>query len=1265
MEIGKIYGVEAISQSLRSISFLTYNNNEKMGSTAYLLVLVSIIAFNLAYSDELTALRELYDSTGGPSWKNSKGWNGTNPCQGFYGVTCGGDGRVKTIDLKSNNLVGSIPDSIGELKMMTDLALGDNLLSGAIPRSISQCNELLRLSLTSNRLSGTLPDFPPSLSLLAVDENSIGGPIPDSLANLEGLVTLALTDNRLTSFPTSLSKLGSLAGIYMSNNPITADLGVILPQLTGVTSFFAENCNLTGNFPDISGLKSITRLYLNNNFISGELPSNIGSSSILSRFRLGNNRMSGFIPASISNLKSITELDLSGNFFRGVEGAVRPSSLSSCSMGNNLMRCPIPSWASTCLAVCDVTSNATVDPTNVLSEMQRIFQQKSTVFNIILTPGTYNSIGLSINRNGYEVVRLLSRTSESVLFTSTPVTVSNVNQFYIDGIQMTESSVTLSKISTVYISKSKFTGSSTINLATQIGSASVILSQFSEGNLKEMISVRGTMQNLTVGMCDFTRNSVTSISVTSEVQSINLYSLKFSYNGGTNVLITGRNPQFSLSSSDFSNNFASNLDISNSNSVYISSSTFTSNSNFSAVVFRSGVNQVRIINSKWTSNSRGGISLDSSSFLSLFQTESSDFVGNYGAIRVDGICSSFSVSYSTFANNFGESDGGAIYLSSSSFSSFNSVSFDGNTAARGGAIFSQGNSMMQNVQFRNNSAQTGGALHLLVSGNCQLVLCNFDANRAEKEGGGMFLETSESILVSDAKREVKFIEMKQVSFSNNYAANTGGGIRIYNVHGGSAQVIISDSSLFKNSASQGSSISINGSFSLSSTTFKDNSNPQNSIAVLSNGNIVMGDGNQFGDNSIWVSSEALETKFSYSSAVPVVCQSGVIVPNQDGFKVCGDAVVSNKENGENTNIIPIAVGAAVGGVVLLFLIAVVAFIVLKRKNRSRGQPSFNFTLDMSQIAKEVVIDENDLKNIERVGEGAFGVVSKADWRKLQVAVKQMNYESSMGEKELRDFLAEVNLLHGLRSHPNVVLFIGIVIPPQTLSLVTEFCHGGSLYKYLQLHHKTTSMEQMKMWITGIALGLLHLHSEGIIHRDLAARNVLLTKNLDAKVCDFGLSRKQLSADDSGKTVSDVGPIKWMPPEAIKEQIYGPKTDVYSFGILIFEILSGEEPYQGIPPLQVAVSVSTQGIRPTLPPSVDPTSSLAKLMCRCWNTDPAQRPSFVDICEQLTSKTPVDTVRTLQVSQSQLARARDGAEIVYSSILAPQLSEAQTLYSNNV
>jgi len=252
--------------------------------------------------------------------------------------------------------------------------------------------------------------------------------------------------------------------------------------------------------------------------------------------------------------------------------------------------------------------------------------------------------------------------------------------------------------------------------------------------------------------------------------------------------------------------------------------------------------------------------------------------------------------------------------------------------------------------------------------------------------------------------------------------------------------------------------------------------------------------------------------------------------------------------------------------------------------------------------------EFDIKKI--IAEGMFGTVYLAEFKNRMVAIKQLSKED-ISEKDIEEFLAEAEIMRKLPVHPNVVLFLGITLPPDSLSIITDFCEGGSLSTYLDKNPKL-SMSLKIQFIRDIAKGMLHLHcgipNLEVIHRDLAARNILL-KNGIALISDFGMSRLKSSSENIKQSVQSIGPLKWMSPESMYERVYSTKSDVFSFAVVMYEIITQEAPWKDLDPLKACDKVG-KGHRMSIP-SFCPVP-LVILIERCWAHNPKDRPNFVEI-----------------------------------------------------
>jgi predicted Ser/Thr protein kinase len=267
--------------------------------------------------------------------------------------------------------------------------------------------------------------------------------------------------------------------------------------------------------------------------------------------------------------------------------------------------------------------------------------------------------------------------------------------------------------------------------------------------------------------------------------------------------------------------------------------------------------------------------------------------------------------------------------------------------------------------------------------------------------------------------------------------------------------------------------------------------------------------------------------------------------------------------------------------------------------------TLNSTNRSRTVDDRMDIPYSELKFVREIGAGAFGKVFLGEWQKTRVALKISSISSS------EEFIREAELLITLRPHPNVVQILGISADGVNIVMIMEFCDGGSL-DTLVFKNKIDMKDKIHH-LSGIAKGIYHLHKNKIVHRDLAARNILLSRG-EAKISDFGMSRKLQEATAHGTTKATVGPIRWMAPESLRSAKYSTKSDVWSFGILCWEVLSGEEPHTKSDPLTVGVAIRDQGLTPEINNDWDP--ALISLMKDCWKVDPDQRPEFDEICERL-------------------------------------------------
>jgi serine/threonine protein kinase len=274
---------------------------------------------------------------------------------------------------------------------------------------------------------------------------------------------------------------------------------------------------------------------------------------------------------------------------------------------------------------------------------------------------------------------------------------------------------------------------------------------------------------------------------------------------------------------------------------------------------------------------------------------------------------------------------------------------------------------------------------------------------------------------------------------------------------------------------------------------------------------------------------------------------------------------------------------------------------IDRTNRSRG----------SQIADgaDWELDPSELELLDEIGRGDFAVVHKARLHGAIVAVKTLRpHDDGLTEGEYAAFKKEARVMTTVAAHANIVRLLGVCTSdPAHFHIVTEFCDGGSLRDRLVADHKARTLDvgQLVRWALECASGVLHLHQSNIVHRDLAARNLLLQGGV-VKVADFGLSRN--AVEDGNTTKTDTGPLKYMAPESLAEQTYSAKSDVWSYGVVLWELFSGGKmPFEKMTPAQVAMGVVMDRLRLERPRKCP--DDVYAVMLECWTDAPPDRPSM--------------------------------------------------------
>jgi len=322
----------------------------------------------------------------------------------------------------------------------------------------------------------------------------------------------------------------------------------------------------------------------------------------------------------------------------------------------------------------------------------------------------------------------------------------------------------------------------------------------------------------------------------------------------------------------------------------------------------------------------------------------------------------------------------------------------------------------------------------------------------------------------------------------------------------------------------------------------------------------------------------------------------------------------------------------------------------------------------SSLTSPIPYSELTLGNL--IGGGGFGQVWEAKWRGTPVAVKVLTVTSALEHVQkaiLQEFAAEINMVSGMR-HPNVCLYIGACLEAPNRAIVTELAANGSLWdalrKTLQPPYLVADGTTRFAWPThlypssgtadpfndgtiladhrgvvpsdlpppyapigawpwvlvkrvasGAARGMNYLHcgQPSVLHRDLKSANILLDESYNAKVCDFGLSR--LTAKTRSMT-GNCGTVQWMAPEILANESYAEPCDVYSYGIILWELLVRQCPYGDMSAIQCALAVLNNNSRPEIPHWCPP--AFGALIASCLEKNPMSRPTFSQILSALDS-----------------------------------------------
>ncbi|OAF68409.1 hypothetical protein A3Q56_03867 [Intoshia linei] len=278
---------------------------------------------------------------------------------------------------------------------------------------------------------------------------------------------------------------------------------------------------------------------------------------------------------------------------------------------------------------------------------------------------------------------------------------------------------------------------------------------------------------------------------------------------------------------------------------------------------------------------------------------------------------------------------------------------------------------------------------------------------------------------------------------------------------------------------------------------------------------------------------------------------------------------------------------------------------IKQRHRSDYSNS-KLTLCSSRI-NDIVVNYEDVEIGAVLGKGEYSEVFKGKFNQLEVAIKIFKDNLVPMTQKLK---SEAYVMMNLK-HINLIKLIGVVTSPKNI-IIIEYMPNGSILDFLRSRGRySINKDSLFHYSVDTCSGLEYIESKSLVHRDIAARNILLSKEFIAKISDFGLA-----ISETNSIISEKLPVKWTAPEALRLNKFSNKSDVWSFGVLLWEFYSyGKVPYRKIP-VNGVIKALENGFRMDMP--VECPQDIYKIMQSCWEIDPDTRPTFKNLLHQLKS-----------------------------------------------
>ncbi|PRP85354.1 putative leucine-rich repeat receptor-like protein kinase [Planoprotostelium fungivorum] len=1067
--------------------------------------------------------------------------------------------QLSSFSIFANDVGGEIPAGLSLLPLVT-LNLGDNRLTGQIPSSFINLTNVHTLVLSDNSLSGNIPSWLfdlPTMTSLDVSFNSFSGPIP---------------------LPSSIITLQSLD---LSKNKLSGTISQELSDRLAVEQLNLEYNQLSGTPP--SFYVGIKQLRLGGNLFSGEVPASIGNYTQLNVLDLSDNQFDGQLPDVFYEMLSLVTFIVSGNNFTGpIPSSLRSINMRTLKMDHNSFSGIIPytfAYMSN-LFTLDLSSNQLSGdiPYSIL------YLSRLETLSLANNNFTGKATNLSYSRNLKQLDLSYNHLTGDI-FDDQNVSPLDAGLVYLD------------------ISHNAFTGKMLFQLPSSLVYFDGSYNQFVDSYLPIKVDAMWARSYLTMTTCKIGYNNLRGYLLTlftrDDFPSLNELDLSGNQLIGPIPPALGQLTQLeTLLLND--NQLSSEIPKSLGNLAQLTQLNLGSNELYTDdLSFLLKLNKLQLLNLS-NNNIRTSIpsNIDSLSRLEIFDISHNRM---YGEIPLSMY--SMRVLTKLYVNDNSMAGNVSAFSADLNEIDLSSNGFDGDATVIDGLV---------SVTYLNLSHNAFSGPLPDISQKLKLSTIDLSYNRISGSIPSLSALSKLEILqmrsnclngsIPSLSRlsSLSFFDVSDNLLHDNTAvASLPLSLMQCNMSNNEFECPVTYPSIFlcqavcttsKNDSAVTIQIRVEGQVSdfnqtlfLESLSIASNTSLSRlSILSITSGSVIA----NVRISPAWEGTSD-GTAMRRASIISSIAQTGRTI---GPFNVLSPAIIdppppsstsqiadASSNGNNNTGLI---VGVVVGVACLIIISVVIAGFVYMRSRRSNSVWQNQLSMiDLKSInlgeAKSSITPFSEIRDMKEIGSGAFGIVYRAEWRSLDVAVKQIRAEH-VTQAQLTDFMGEVALLQRLRPHPNVVLFMAVTFPPDPLSL-------------------------------------------------LAARNILLSRFLEAKVSDFGLSRETQTIDTAAQTQNNIGPLKWMAPEAMRDRVYSQATDVFSFGVTVWEILTEQDPWTNLSPMEAALKVITNGERLEIPDGIE--RWLDKLIRDCWEEVPAERPLFPQICERIANTTKVEEFRS--------------------------------------